>query len=164
MSIRILFIFVWIVVSGTVIHAHAVKTPTIIDNITTVLTKFGWQDKAKFISVSKDGHKVLAHFVSADAEAFVLNELTQSKDFKESDGVMLNLFHHGAQRSFREQNHPSLHIVWYENRIEIHFDLHCPGLKHPLESYEHFREIFMNFWHHSTTSQTKVAQALQNNP
>jgi hypothetical protein len=160
---KILFIFVWVVVNATVIHAHTEKTPTIIDNATKVLTRFGWQDKVRLIASSDDKYKLSAQFVSAEAEAFVLNELRNSKKFKKSNGIMLSLFHPGAKKSFRELNRPSMHIIWYENRIEIHFDLHCPGLKRPLESYEHFREVFMNFWHRSTTSQTKVARALQDN-
>jgi hypothetical protein len=147
--------------SGGIILAQTEKTPKITDNTTTVLTKYGWQDKIKFISVFADGHALWAQFISADAEASVLNALRQNKNFKSSNGIMLKLFHRGAKKSFRESKNPSLHIVFYENIIEIHFDLHFPALKHPLESYEHFREVFMNFWHHSATSQAKVARALK---
>lgn len=164
MSIRILFIFVWVFLGSAAIHAHTETTPTIMDNATMVLTRFGWQDKVRFTSVSAYETKLTAQFVSAEAEAFVLNELRNSKKFKRSNGIMLSLFHPGAKKSFRELNRPSMHIIFYENKIEIHFDLHCPGLKRPLASYEHFREVFMNFWHRSTTSQTKVARALKNNP
>jgi hypothetical protein len=162
-SMKILFIFVWVFLSGAAIHAHTEKTPTIIDNATTALTRFGWQDKVRIIPASAHKHKLLAQFVSAEAEAFVLNELKNSKKFKKSNGIMLRLFHPGAKKSFRELNRPSMHIIWYENRIEIHFDLHCPGLKRPFASYKHFREVFINFWHRSTTPQTKVARALQDN-
>lgn len=162
-SMKILFIFVWVIVSSAVIHAHTVKTSTIIDNTTMVLTKFGWQDKIKIISTSADGQNLSAQFVSADAEAFVLNALRQSKDFKRSNGIMLNLFHRGAKKSFREINRPSMHIILYENRIEIHFDLHCTGLKRPLESIRHFREVLVNFWRRPKISQKKVALAFQDN-
>jgi len=163
LSIKILFIFVWIVLSGAVIHAHTEKNPTITDNAITVLTRFGWQDKVRFIPASADEHKLTAQFVSAEAEAFMLKELRNSKKFKRSNGIMLRLFHPGAKKSFRELNRPSMHIILYENKIEIHFDLHCPGVKRPLASYKHFREVFINFWHRSTTSQTKVSVALENN-
>jgi hypothetical protein len=163
LNIKILFIFVWVVLSSAVIHAHTEKNLTITDNAITVLTRFGWQDKVRFIPASADEHKLTAQFVSAEAEAFILNELRNSKKFKRSNGIMLRLFHPGAKKSFRELSRPSMHIILYENKIEIHFDLHCPGLKRPLESYKHFREVFINFWHRSTTSQSKVSVALENN-
>ncbi len=79
---KILFIFVWVFVSGAAIHAHTEKTPTIIDNATTALTRFGWQDKVRFIPASAYKHKLSAQFVSAEAEAFVLDELKNSRKFK----------------------------------------------------------------------------------
>jgi DNA polymerase I-like protein with 3'-5' exonuclease and polymerase domains len=158
---KVLFILLAVLTAGTV-QAQSTKT-TITENVKTVLARYGWQDRIKLGTASADGHQVSVQFVSADDENFVFDELKSNTKFKESDGIMLNLFHHGAQKSFRELNEPSMHIVRYENKIEIHFDLHCPGLKHPLESYEHFREIFMNWWHHSCTSQEKVASKLKNN-
>ncbi len=76
---------------------------------------------------------------------------------------MLKLFHRGAKKSFRQLNRPSMHIILYEDKIEMHFDMHCPGLKRPLESLRHFREVFVNFWRRPKISQKKVAFALQDN-
>ncbi len=76
---------------------------------------------------------------------------------------MLKLFHRGAEKSFRELSRPSMHIILYENKIEMHFDMHCPGLKRPSESLRHFREVFVNFWRRPKISQEKVAAALQDN-
>ena len=163
MSIKILFIFVWVILGVAVTHANTEKNPTITDNAITALTRFGWQDKVSLLPASADKHKLTAQFVSPEAEAFILKELRNSKKFKRSNGIMLRLFHRGAKKSFRELSRPSMHIIFFENNIEIHFDLHCPGLKRPLASYKHFREVFINFWHRSTTSQKKVSVALENN-
>lgn len=157
---RFLFILLIILLPGTA-HAQSAKAPTIIENVSIVLARYGWKDRIKMTTASADGHEMWAQFASIDDENFVLNALKQSKSFKQSDGIMLKLFHRGAKKSFREQTDPSLHIVWYENNIEIHFDLHCPGWKHPLKSYKHFREVFMNWWHHSGTSQGKVSARLK---
>ncbi len=162
MIMKFLFILLVVLTAGT-LHAHSGKAPTIIENVSTALARYGWQDRIKLGAVSADGHEVSVQFVSIDDKNFVLKALKSSKHFKESGGIMLKLFHHGAQKSFREQSDPSMHIVWYENKVEIHFDLHCPGWKHPLKSYKHFREVFINWWHHSSTPQEKVAVRLQNN-
>lgn len=163
MSIKILFIFVWIILGAAAVYAHTEKNPTIMENATTALNRFGWQDKLRLLPASADTNCLTAQFVSAEAEAFIINELRNGKKFKRSNGIMLRLFHPGAKKSFRELNRPSMHIIFYENKIEIHFDLHCPGLKRPLASYKHFREVFINFWHRSATSQKKVSVALGNN-
>lgn len=158
---RFLFVLLTVLTAGAA-QAQSAKASTIIENVGVVLARYGWTDKIKVGATSADGHMVSAKFASADDEKFILDALKTSRNFKESDGVMLKLFHHTAQKSFREQSDPSLHVVLFKDKIEIHFDLHYAGWKHPLESYEHFREVFMNWWHRSSTSQEKVAARLRN--
>lgn len=158
---KFLFILLVVLTAGTA-QAQSAKPPTIIANVSSVLARYGWEDRIKLGAVSADGGAVWGQFASADDKNFILGALKSGKNFKKSNGFMLKLFHRGAKKSFREQSDPSLHIVLYENKIEIHFDLHYPGWKHPLRCYGHFREVFMNWWHHSSTSQAKVASRLQN--
>ncbi|MGI8470550.1 MAG: hypothetical protein ACR2N3_19095 [Pyrinomonadaceae bacterium] len=158
---RFLFILLIVLTAGAA-QAQSTKKPTIIDNLNPVLARYGWENRIKWGAISDDGHQVSAQFVSIADKNFVLNGLKQSKDFKESDGMSILLWHRGALKTFREQSEPSMHIVWYENKIEIHFDLHCPGWTHPLKSYKHFREVFTNLRKRSYTSQEKIARRLQN--
>ena len=158
---RFLLLLLMVLTAGTA-DAQTTKVPTIIENVNYVLAQYGWKDRIILGSAFADGHKVSAQFVSLEDGNFVIGALKKDKKFKESNGIMLSIFHRRAQKSFREQSDPSLHIVLYENKIEIHFDLHYPGWEHPLRSYEHFREVFMNWWHRSSTCQLKVAFRLQN--
>lgn len=159
---RFLFILLVVLTTGTA-QAQTTEKPTIIDNLRPIIAHYGWTDRINWGAISADGHQVTAQFASADDKNFVFNMLKQRKYFKESNGMSIFLFHRGALKTFREQSEPSMHIVWYENKIEIHFDLHSPGWSHPLKTYKHFREVFTDLRKGKPTSQAKIARRLKNN-
>lgn len=158
------FLFIpFVLLTATLTFAQTKTAPTITENVDTALARLGWSDKIRLGEASKNGSSITAHFVTTADKNFVLKRLEQSKDFKQSNGLTLMLFHHGAKRSFRQLSDPSLHIIWFGDKIEIHFDMHCPGLTHPLKSYRHFREVVVNWLYRSTTSQRRVSLGLINN-
>lgn len=158
------FLFVYLIALTAVsVCAQSNAAPTITKNVSIALARIGWQDKIRLGKTSAKGDGITAQFSTAEDKKFVLAELKRSKDFKESNGLTLKYFHPGAERSFRQLSYPSLHIIWYKDRIELHFDMHCPGITHPIKSYRHFREVVVNWLHHSSTSQRRVAVGLENN-
>ncbi|MGI9035238.1 MAG: hypothetical protein ACR2GD_04275 [Pyrinomonadaceae bacterium] len=158
---RFLFILLAVLTAVTA-QAQSAKEPTIIDNLNPIIAHYGWENRIKWGAISADGHQVTAQFVSTEDKNFVFNMLKQREKFKESDGLSIFLFHRGALKTFREQSEPSMHIIWYEDKIEIHFDLHSPGWSRPLKTYKHFREVFTDLRKGTFTSQTKIARRLQN--
>ena len=158
------FLFIlWVVLTTGTAQAQTAKEPTIIDNLRPVIAGYGWENRLKWSAVSADGHQVTAHFASATDKNFVYNALRQRKNFKESNGMSIWLWHRGALKTFRQQSEPSMHVIWYENKIQIHFDLNSPGWSHPLKTYKHFREVFTSLRKGKATSQTKIARRLENN-